>query len=521
MSAGRRACRGQAPPWIAGWSVGYAEGMRRTRALPVLALLLLGPGPLLVAPRTLRAERNADEKKGSWKDEPAYKALLASEAKAFATLMRLAVKEDFRRQAWFLADRVLAAKPGDAEAEKVLETWSDAQLMEGRAPTPEFEGKRDKTLVEAGDGLARFAELLNGAGVEPEEYYELNVRAFGYGSRYSALVAAFQEAGYAALHTFHDAEIKQLEEVLGERWKAVTFPPAWDDGYLKVRVRWPEARIAQLGPFRLLTDLKVGEALRVLGVLEGARAHVVEALEGAEPAAAPPLDVVLFTEAETYARLAPRLVPERDAKEALEGSSWYDRQGERVVACWRHRVNAWIGEDAVVAAAVAPFVARRWFGQNASGWVSGRGAWLLDGLGGAMQGLAVDPKTGAAELDPERCWRLAAARSLREEGVLLSWEKFLEVDREKARAWPRRDAKVAFRGGSFQAQDVDVAACQATAFVVGLMKADKGKGAKKLGALLRDLLKRDALPDLDKTLGWKKHRWMAEAEKAIDAATGR
>ncbi len=32
------------------------------------------------------------------------------------------------------------------------------------------------------------------------------------------------------------------------------------------------------------------------------------------------------------------------------------------------------------------------------------------------------------------------------------------------------------------------------------MKADKGKGARRLGDLLRDLMKRDNLPDIDKVL---------------------
>jgi hypothetical protein len=97
----------------------------------------------------------------------------------------------------------------------------------------------------------------------------------------------------------------------------------------------------------------------------------------------------------------------------------------------------------------------------------------------------------------------------------------VELDREKAKAWAKRDAKVLFRGGSYDAKDLDVPAAMATAFAVGVAKSDSGKGAKKLGAILKDLMLRDSLPDLDKALGGKKGRWHAEAEKAIDAATGR
>ena len=64
-------------------------------------------------------------------------------------------------------------------------------------------------------------------------------------------------------------------------------------------------------------------------------------------------------------------------------------------------------------------------------------------------------------------------------------------------------------------------AAQATALVVGIMKADGGKRLKKLAKLIGDLYKRDSLPDVDKTLGWKKGRAVTEAQVAMDAAHGR
>lgn len=485
-----------------------------------LLLLLLG-GALGGVPEGLRPA-HADDKP-NWREEPRYKQLLAAEARALVPLMREALKEDFRRQAWYLADRVLAARPADPEAEKVLETWSDAHLLEGKAPTPAFETRRDRTFEEVGTELAKFAETLNGAGVDAEDYHELTVRALAYGSRYSALVAALQEAGYAFLGGLRDHEVKAIEAVTGERWKSMTFPPPWDDAALKVRVRWPAAACAVLGPWRLYTDLKAMEALHVLCVLEAAREHVEKTLGGGPPALTTPIEVVLFAEGETYVKTAEHLVPAAEKDDVLSRSAWYSRmlgQGERVVACWRHRVNGWIGEDATVLGAAAHAIARRHFAQNAGGGVSGRGAWLLEGLGGALEGFVWDPKTGKGDVEPARCWRLAAAKALRGEGRLLAWDALVDLDRTKAEALPRTEVKLAFRGGTFEAKDLRLADVQATAFAVGLWKADKGKGAKRLGDLLQDLFKRDSLPDLDKALGWKKGRWQQEADKAIDAATG-
>jgi hypothetical protein len=489
--------------------------LRRLLPLALLAGLL---GVLLGA-------AVADDKPRDWKQESAWKELVAAEAKALLPLMRQAVKADFRRQAWYLADRVLAAKPGDAEATKVLEAWSDAELGQGLPVSPDFRKKRDQELAELGDQYARVAETFEAAGIDSQQLYELQVRAHAYGARYAALLAALEQAGYVWMGTFLDRE-KALLDAAGPAKDGLSFPPEFDDDFLKVKVRWPEARCAVLGVWRLITDVEPKEALRVLGVLEGARRHVVELLGGGADANAKPVDVLLFTEGSKYDKVGALLAHADDVKDLQAASAWLDlRQGTeapRLFACWRHKTNAWIGEDATVLFEAARVVARRHFApHNAAGGVNGRGAWLLSGLGGLMEGWVRDPVTGTEGIDAARCWRLAAAKALREQGQLASWDQLVELDREKAKAWAKRDAKVLFRGGSYDAKDLDVPAAMATAFAVGVAKSDSGKGAKKLGAILKDLMLRDSLPDLDKALGGKKGRWHAEAEKAIDAATGR
>jgi hypothetical protein len=326
--------------------------------------------------------------------------------------------------------------------------------------------------------------------------------------------------------TFLDPEKAPVEQAAQGLLEEISFPRECDDAYLKVRVRWPEARSLALGPWRLVTDVKPLDAVRAAATLEHARRYVVQTLGGGASDDSRLTDVVLASEAAVYDKIGPRLLqrPE-DQREMQQRSSWYDRriapESDRLLVCARDRHNGFAGEHAVLLSASARVLARQHFSPKGAGWVNGRGAWLLDGLGGALEGFARDEATGAAEIDPARCWRLAAGKALQAEGVLLSWEKFLEVDAQKAKEWPRRTLKVAFHGTTYEAREVDVAATQATAFVVGVMKADKGKGARKLGDLLRELMKRDSLPDLDKALGWKKGRWQAEADKALEAATGR
>ena len=64
-------------------------------------------------------------------------------------------------------------------------------------------------------------------------------------------------------------------------------------------------------------------------------------------------------------------------------------------------------------------------------------------------------------------------------------------------------------------------ACQATAFAMGLLRADDGKSAKKAGALIVETLKRNSLPDVDKVMGWPKGRAVKEAERVLDEVGSR
>lgn len=503
LRAATRASAAPPRPWQR-----LAQGL-----LVLLAAVLLGRGPA-------HAEEPRD-----WRAEPEWKAFQAAEAKALAPLLKQAVKEDLRRQAWYLAARILAARPGDAEATAALEKWGDAQLMEGLAPSADFAARRDKVLHALGDEYARLGERLEAAGVDPVDCYELQVRAHAYGATYGALLAAIKEAGHAWCGTFGDLEQATLDKAAGPLAADLGFPPEWDDAFLRVRIAWPEAACATLGPWRLVTDLKAPEALAALATLEQARRHLVERLGGGAAADARLVDVVLAQEPATYDRLGQRLLkrPE-DQRDMQQRSAWLDRQlppaSDRLLACVRDRHNGFAGPHAALLMGAAPVIARLHLAGKGAGWVQGRGAWLLDGLGGALEGYQLAAGSLPGSIDPRRCWRLCAAHVLRQEGVLLSWERFLEVDAQKAREWPRRTLKVTFQGAAVEAQEVDVAAAQATAFVLGVLQADGGKGGRKLGDLLRDLLKRDSLPDLDKVLGWKKGRWQAEADAVLDAAGG-
>jgi hypothetical protein len=456
-----------------------------------------------------------------WTTEPAYKTLVQAEVRTLTGLLRAALKADHRRQAWYCADRILAVEPANAEAAAVLEKWRDDELLLGMAPEEGYVRKRDVLLEELGDDYFHFGETLNGAGLDPETYYPINVRALSYGSQAGPLVAALDAERHAWFGTWLDWPREPVQKLLGPYFASVSFPPEFDDDYLKVRVRWAEAKVAVLGSWRFFSDQKHDEALRLLGMLARAEDFFTDTFGGGGKAGGPKTDVLLFTEAAVYDKAGAKMVPEQAREDFLASSSWYDRGSDRIFALWRHRENGWIGEDAVLLGQAARRMARRHLGADTGG-VQGRGAWLLDGLAGAFEGFRLpEGSERKGTIDPSRCWRLAVAKALRDEKALLPWEEFLELDAAKAKALPRKTVKVTFRGGTFEAKDADVAAAQATAVAVGILKADKGKGARKLAALLADLMKRDSLGHPEKDLGWKAGRLVEEASRAIDAATGR
>jgi hypothetical protein len=459
-----------------------------------------------------------------WKKEQAWKDFRQYEVKTLTPLLRSAVKEDYRRQAWYLADRVLAADPAHGEAQGILEKWSDTELQQGQVPKSGWISRAHKVLEELGDQWFHYGETLNGAGIDPVDYYEVNVRAHSYGSRNPTLWQAIQEAGHAWCGTFCDPTREEVDRALAPdlSLEQVLFPPEYDDRYLGYRIRWPSAKVAVRGDWRLVTDLKAEEALRLLSVLAAVESHLVETLGGSTKEGGDPTDFLVFLEPKDYDGVAEPLVPEADRPEFAGSSAFAVPWERRLFALWRHRTNGWIGEDASVLAAAVPEIARRRLGNDFRGMVRGRGAWILEGLAGAYQGFVRGTEKGEApEIDPGRCWLLAAGRALRAENALLPWDELIEMDREEARKVKRRTVSVPFRGATYEAKEVSPVAAQATALVVAILRSESGKSAKKFGRVLQELFKRDCLPDLDKDLGWKRGRAFDEANRALDAAHGR
>lgn len=71
------------------------------------------------------------------------------------------------------------------------------------------------------------------------------------------------------------------------------------------RIRWPEARVAQVGPWKLMTDLRPGEAMRVLGTRK-AEDHLADLLGGSAPTVTHSVDTLLFSEAALYDKIGVR-----------------------------------------------------------------------------------------------------------------------------------------------------------------------------------------------------------------------
>ena len=459
-----------------------------------------------------------------WEDEEGWKVLRRQEAKVLRGLLKTALKKDYRRQAWYLADRLAAVDPDDEKATETLRKWTGEELQLGAAPKRAFLKKRESALRELGDDYFHFGETLEGSGMDPVTYYPINVRAHAYGSQAGPLLRALKAEDYVCLGVYGPKPRAEVEELLGAARADFMFPEEFDDDYLKARSVWPEARGAVWGKWRLLTDHDYKEALRLLGMLAAAETWLTDNMGSKAPRNdARMTNLLVFGEWQKYDLIGRDLVLEQFWDEFKDTSGWYVRRrggDRRLLVCWRHRYNGWLGDDDLMLGHAAKVMARMHLAGGAGGEVWGRGAWLLEGLRGAFEGFGLDGD-GNGEIDPGACWRLAAARALRDADRLMPWPEFFELNRKEAEALPRVDLKIKFGGKEREAQAVDVVAAQATALVVGIMKGDKGRGLKKLAKLIGDLYKRDSLPDVDKTLGWKKGKAIAMAERAMDAAHGR
>jgi hypothetical protein len=456
-----------------------------------------------------------------WEDEEAFQVLRREELKVLRDLMERALAKDYRRQAWYVADRIAQVDPTAEDAIAVLERWDGAALQEGQTPNAAFVKRREKALAELGDAYFHFGETLEASGMDPETYYPINVRAHAYGSRAGPLVAALSKAGYRWLGVYGPKPQAEVEELLHGSVDAFSFPEEFDDDYLKARAVWPAARGAGWDAWRLLTDHDYKEALRLLGMVAAAERwmleHVAGRFGGKRRKDEGVVDLYVFSQWQDYDRIGEEILPERDREPFRGTSGWQDPRSRRVLVTWRHRHNPWLGDDDLLLGHAAEAMARRHLGGSPVGLVQGRGAWLLDGLRGAFEGFHLD-EDGKGQIDAQACWRLFVARKLREDGALLPWPEFMDIDREKARAMARPTLKVSFGGQAREAKEADRVAAQATALVVGILMADRGKHREKFGKLVGDLYKRDSLPDVDKALGLRPGTAVSWADTAMDAA---
>jgi len=452
-----------------------------------------------------------------WEESAAWKALIAHEAKSLEGLLRLALKKDYRRQAWYLAERIVAIAPTQSQAVQVLETWDGQGLQRGMAPKKAFLKKRDGVLRKLGDAYVHFGESLEAGGLKPAPYDPLSLRAHAYGSQAPALLAALASQDAIWMGVYGPKPRSEVENLLAGPPEEFRFPEEFDDDYLKARAVWEEARGAIAGHWRLMTDHGYKESLRLLGMLAAQESWMVAHMGSRARHNDEELtDLLVFEEWQKYDKIGAELIPTSERERFAGTSGWYDPRKRRLLVCWHHRDGHPLGDDDLMLGHAARVMARRHLAGGAGGLVTGRGAWLLEGLRGAFEAFGLDEE-GAGRIQVGACWRLAVARALREAEELLPWPQFFDLDRDQMAALTRPTLRVTFGGTSRETQNVNVAAAQATALVVGIMKADGGKRLKKFAKLIGDLYKRDSLPDIDKTLGWKKGRAIKEANVAMDA----
>lgn len=478
----------------------------------------------------LAALGGADAARGGpgWESDPRYGELRDQEVKELGALLEKARKDEFHAQAWWLADRMLALDPENERALSVAEGLFPDDLDRAAVPNDRFTKARDKAFEDLGDAYFRFGEQLEAAGVDPTDYFPVTLQAHRYGSRAGTLLTALENAGCVWLGTFDEESRTRVDELLGRHAARATWPPSWDDAYVRVRSRWPEGKVADLGDLRLVTDVGREPALRLLRTLaeidawlatwEGGRAASKKARGPAT--AGTRYEFLVFLDQARFAKIAPEFVDEREREDLLKTSAFRARTRARTLVSFEHRQHPFVAGEATWAGAAAATLARRRWGAGQGGSVRGRGAWLLEGLAAAFEGFHLD-EDGQPQIDPGRCWSLAVAARLREEGRLLPWEDLLELDEAGAAAVPRVDVEADIAGTQRVLKDVDVVRVQSAALVIGMVKGDGERGARRFAKLVTDLIKRDSLPDLDKAMSWKKGRHVDEADRAMDAANAR
>jgi hypothetical protein len=478
-----------------------------------VALLLLA---LAVTPAAARAD-----------DKAATEATAqAVEAKAMLQLLRAAVKERFPRQAWYCATRLAAIDPKNAEAKSALSDLDPKRLPadEGLAPSKSFLEKRFSVLSPVGDAYEDAARALELVGGKAEDVTRLRGRAMAFHSKSTEPETALANAGRTWAGAWGAVPTADFDKAFGNARREVSFPPEYDDAFLAVRCLVPNAKIVELGAWRLVTEEPLDAAARRIRLLVDVDVFVADLVKGAArpPKEGPkPTDVVVVADPAVYEALGeawkafdPKAPS--DPSNRFPGSSGWDWVWQhRVLALSKPRVNPWIGDDAPMLfhAGRSAIYARLALGGRATG----RGTWIVDGLAGAIESFS--PPTAQAPkgtVVPAKCWRVHAAKAFKGAKQLVPWADLFEVDRRAQNLRERGEATFRFGGADRKAEGVDVVAAQATAFVWALLDSGGGKNANKVGTLVADTLVRDRLPDVDKAMGWAKGAAVQEVEKFLD-----
>ena len=487
-------------------------GMCKTRwPLPLLLLALVGSA--------LGAPFRAAEGKG-WEEDPAFQELRAREVKSLGKLMGAALRAKHTTTAWWLADRILAVDPEHSAATALLERVMPDDLDAAKPPNAKARTKLAEGLRDLGDQYFRFGETLEASGMDPGKYYPINLQAHRYGSEAANLVKALRDAGEMWCGVFDHKPLALLESKAPRVASSLSWPPAYTHDLVRLRGRWPTVRVGEMPDVRFFADVPFEDLLVHLQDAMDMDQWILSWQGRAWPPkikrSQDPLDVLLFLERKDFERVGAEILHEREL-DRFEGVSAFSSWRRGVLVARHNEPTPWVAPRRHVAGAVARALLQRRFSAGQGGRMRGRGAWLLDGLAGAFEGFFINAD-GQPEIDTKRIWRLAAARVLRDQDRLLAWDDLFALDAKGARDLPRGGVELMWAGSKRAVTEADLVNIQATALAVGLLKAGDKKHLGRVAKLIEDLIKRDRLPDIDKSLRWRNGEAIRQAERAIEAA---